>query len=80
VIDSKNPHKDLYINYPGHNAYASEYYLAPGKGVIQTSFLYSESDLFQGPHCTKGTALLSRSTSEAIAAQIELESLYIDEQ
>jgi hypothetical protein len=78
-VQSLNPDASKYVNFPGYNAYASEYYLAPGKGVIQTSFLYSESDAFQGPHCTKGTVFVTGSTVEEIKSKLELEALYVDE-
>jgi hypothetical protein len=48
-VKTNNPrYKGLYFNFPagpnspGYNSYVSEFYLAPGKGIIQESLLYIE--------------------------------------
>ncbi len=51
-IDPAWPAGAQYLNYPGYHSYASEFYMAPGKGIIQEAFLYTENGTYWNlPNC-----------------------------
>jgi hypothetical protein len=63
----------LYRSEPGYNSYASDYYLAPGLGIIQEGFLYNEQNSYFGANtdCTGLALSADRSTIDAYLSYVE---------
>jgi hypothetical protein len=75
-LDAYSEH---YRSEPNYNSYASDYYLAPGLGLVQEGFLYNEQNSYFDAKDMPGSADCTGSALIADRSKAELYNSYIED-